>query len=207
VIQLDYSPDSAHLLSCSADCLQLWTALPDAQAAHPGAMMAQPHRTLELPRATTLRIAKVHPAWSSVLLATNEALEVRELRWSPGGRRAEASVRDDEASSLLSLKWRRDNLQVTAAAFTAQGNMLVVSDRGDRLLLLNYHGLQPAKVCALPWLEWARTLPPPDVRRPILTVTAITECPDVPRSPDQSCSGPSYLAVSSSWGEVLLLNV
>jgi hypothetical protein len=27
-----------------------------------------------------LRIALVHPTWSTVLLATNEALEVRELR-------------------------------------------------------------------------------------------------------------------------------
>lgn len=41
--------------------------------------------------------------------------------------------------------------QVTAAAFIAQGNMLVVSDRGDRLLLLNYHGLHAAKRAILPW--------------------------------------------------------
>ena len=48
-------------------------------------------------------------------------------------------------------------MQVTAAAFIAQGNMLVVSDRGDRLLFLTYHGLHPAKRCLLPW---ARPAPP-----------------------------------------------
>ena len=31
--------------------------------------------------------------------------------------------------------------------------MLVVSDRGDRLLLLNYHGLHAARRCVLPWAE------------------------------------------------------
>lgn len=51
-------------------------------------------------------------------------------------------------------------MQVTAAAFIAQGNMLVVSDRGDRLLLLNYHGLHPAKRCVLPWNQPARPVLP-----------------------------------------------
>ena len=51
----------------------------------------------------------------------------------------------------LALKWRRENLQVTAAAFVAQGNMIVVSDRGDRLLLLTHHGLHAATRCVLPW--------------------------------------------------------
>ena len=45
-------------------------------------------------------------------------------------------LRESDEPGLV-LKWRRENMQVTAAAFIAQGNMLVVSDRGDRLLLLN----------------------------------------------------------------------
>ena len=38
----------------------------------PGAMDEKPERTLRQPKGTTLRIAKVHPAWTSVLIATNE---------------------------------------------------------------------------------------------------------------------------------------
>jgi len=113
-------------------------------------------RTLMLPKGTTLRIAKVHPAWTSVLLATNEALEVRELRrCSP----ETLQLREPDDRGLV-LKWRRENMQVTAAAFIAQGNMLVVSDRGDRLLLLNYHGLHAAKRTVLPWDSPALSRPP-----------------------------------------------
>ena len=68
-----------------------------------------------------------------MLLATNEALEVRGLR---RGCTETLQLREPEDRGLV-LKWRRENMQVTAAAFIAQGNMLVVSDRGDRLLLLN----------------------------------------------------------------------
>jgi hypothetical protein len=52
---------------------------------------------------------------------------------------------------------------VTAATFVSHGNMLIVSDRGDRLLILNYHGLQAAKRCVLPWAIPQRSLevPPP----------------------------------------------
>ena len=31
--------------------------------------------------------------------------------------------------------------------------MIAISDRGDRLLLLNYHGLHPAKRVTLPWAD------------------------------------------------------
>ena len=63
-----------------------------------------------------------------MLLATNEALEVRELR-QPVGDPPMLASRSDGTELPLSLKWRRENVQVTAAAFIAQGNMLVVSDR------------------------------------------------------------------------------
>ena len=43
--------------------------------------------------------------------------------------------------------------QATAVAFIANGNMIAISDRGDRLLLLNYHGLHPAKRVTLPWAD------------------------------------------------------
>lgn len=119
-------------------------------------MDEKPERTLRLPKGTTVRIAKVHPAWSSVLIATNESLEVRELR-RPDAETpplASCSPKHDEGlrdDVPLALKWRRQNIQVTAAAFISHGNMLVVSDRGDRLLVLNYHGLQAAKRIVLPW--------------------------------------------------------
>ena len=51
-------------------------------------------------------------------------------------RRSAAAATACGAPPLFGLKWRRDTLQVTAAAFLAQGNMLCVSDRGDGLLLL-----------------------------------------------------------------------
>ena len=146
---------------------------------------------------------RVHPAWTSVLLATNEALEVRELPGASGG------------PTLLPLKWRRDNIQVTAAVFIAQGNMIAVSDRCDRLLLLNYHGLHAAKRCALPWANPLAAAPPVslaagDQRDPIYhgvpTVTALVECPDVARA-EEWRSGVSLLAVASSRGEVLLIKI
>jgi len=210
LLQLDFAPDSARLLSCSADCLQLWHAARSDQPGFPGAMAPQAACTWQFPAATVLNIAKVHPAWTSVLLATIESLEVRELRRGAGGRRSSApeeSAASPAHGSTFALKWRRENLQVTAAAFIAQGNMLVVSDRGDRLLVLNYHGLYPAKRCNLPWVEWGRLAPPRPERRPICTVTAITECPDVPTVSEDWRSGASHLAVASSWGEVLLLKV
>ena len=166
MIFLDYSPDSEQLLSCSPDCIQLWykEGLEDPiESRGPGAMDEKPERTLHQPNGTVIRIAKVHPAWTSVLVATNEALEVRELRrqesetprLSAGGGRDESC-----ADTPLGLKWRRQNMQVTAAAFISHGNMLVVSDRGDRLLLLNYHGLHAAKRCVLPWASPYSSAPP-----------------------------------------------
>ena len=119
-------------------------------------MDEKPERTLRLPKGTKVRIAKVHPAWSSVLIATNESLEVRELRRPDAETPPLASCAPKHDEGLrddvpLALKWRRQNIQVTAAAFISHGNMLVVSDRGDRLLVLNYHGLQAAKRIVLPW--------------------------------------------------------
>mmetsp|Transcript_5408 Transcript_5408/g.16070 ORF Transcript_5408/g.16070 Transcript_5408/m.16070 type:complete len:478 (-) Transcript_5408:107-1540(-) len=108
--------------------------------------------THALRRPASLILSRVHPAWTSLLLATSEALEVRELR------RSAAAATACGAPPLFGLKWRRDTLQVTAAAFLAQGNMLCVSDRGDRLLLLSYHGLTPAKAVALPWHSCRRPL-------------------------------------------------
>ena len=151
---LDYSPDSEQLLSCSPDCIEIWYKDGLDSPRGPGALDERPGRTLRQPQGTHLRIAKVHPAWTSVLLATNEALEVRELSRPPGadGALQLAGHSGPPPGELpLSLKWRREGMQVTAATFIAQGNMLVVSDRGDRLLLLNYHGLQAAKRCVLPW--------------------------------------------------------
>lgn len=118
-------------------------------------MDERPERTLRLPKGTSVRIAKVHPAWTSVLFATNENLEVRELRRHDHDTPQLASSPPDDArnDAPLGLKWRRQNMQVTAAAFISHGNMLVVSDRGDRLLLLNYHGLQAAKRVSLVWVD------------------------------------------------------
>ncbi|KAL1495322.1 hypothetical protein AB1Y20_017179 [Prymnesium parvum] len=96
---------------------------------------------------------------------------------------------------------------VTAAAFIAQGNMLVVSDRGDRLLLLNYHGLHAAKRAVLTWESPAASkLPLWPADGSVCTVTAITECPDVARS-EEWRSGVSHLAVSNSRGQVVLLKI
>jgi len=120
---LEYSPDSSLLLSCSSDALQLWDTR--ATVAAPAAVA-----THALRRPASLILSRVHPAWTSLLLATSEALEVRELR------RSAAAATACGAPPLFGLKWRRDTLQVTAAAFLAQGNMLCVSDRGDGLLLL-----------------------------------------------------------------------
>mmetsp|Transcript_71392 Transcript_71392/g.158739 ORF Transcript_71392/g.158739 Transcript_71392/m.158739 type:complete len:150 (-) Transcript_71392:344-793(-) len=122
-------------------------------------MEDKPERTLFFPHGISLRIAKVHPAWTSVMLATNEALEVRELRRSAADTLQLREPDDRRINRGLVLKWRRDNLQVTAAAFIAQGNMLVVSDRGDRLLLLNYHGLHAAKRIILPWSGVGLSIP------------------------------------------------
>jgi len=98
-------------------------------------------------------------------------------------------------------------MQVTAAAFIAQGNMLVVSDRGDRLLLLNYHGLHAAKRAVLTWESPAASkLPLWPADGSVCTVTAITECPDVARS-EEWRSGVSHLAVSNSRGQVVLLKI
>uniref|UniRef100_A0A7S2I0K6 Uncharacterized protein n=1 Tax=Haptolina brevifila TaxID=156173 RepID=A0A7S2I0K6_9EUKA len=159
MIFLDYSPDSEQLISCSADAVQLWykeglegSSYPESSRG-PGAMDDKPEHTLPMPKGTSLRIAKVHPAWTSVLLATNEALEVRELRRQDQVSEAPQLASRDREDQPLALKWRRQNMQVTAAAFISHGNMLVVSDRGDRLLLLNYHGLHAAKRCVLPWAD------------------------------------------------------
>ncbi|KAL1495329.1 hypothetical protein AB1Y20_017184 [Prymnesium parvum] len=201
MIALDYSPDSEQLLSCSADSVHVWGK--EVLGRGPGAMEEKPERTLVLPKGTTIRIAKVHPAWTSVLLATNEALEVRELR-RPSGETLQLREPDDRS---LVLKWRRENMQVTAAAFIAQGNMLVVSDRGDRLLLLNYHGLHAAKRAVLTWESPAASkLPLWPADGSVCTVTAITECPDVARS-EEWRSGVSHLAVSNSRGQVVLLKI
>ena len=181
MLLIDYSPDAEQLLSCSADCVQLWYQQRDCKASlesrgHaegrlPGSMDETPERTLRFPPGTTLCIAKLHPAWTSVLLATNEALEVRELRRRDGechaplagGAPASSSNDISRSGAPFSLKWRRQNIQVTAATFVSHGNMLIVSDRGDRLLILNYHGLQAAKRCVLPWAIPQRSLevPPP----------------------------------------------
>jgi len=170
MIFLDYSPDSEQLLSCSADAVQLWykeglESRGYLESRGPGAMDDKPEYTVRQPKGTCLRLAKVHPAWSSVLLATNEALEVRELRRHDASSempQLAGRERDDSrADAPLALKWRRQNIQVTAAAFISHGNMLVVSDRGDRLLLLNYHGLHAAKRCTLPWADPCTLHPAP----------------------------------------------
>lgn len=55
---------------------------------------------------------QVHPAWTSVMLATNEALEVRELRRSAADTLQLREPDDRRINRGLVLKWRRDNLQV-----------------------------------------------------------------------------------------------
>ncbi len=280
----EYSPDSEHLLSCSADSVHVWSRSgPEPSPLHEeddppprtvGEMCDQPDRALRFPKGTSLRIARVHPAWTSVLLATNEALEVRELIRttdafaSPSAAAsssiaASSSAAPSASSSALSpvaasaapaaalphlslsasggrllagahrrslpLKWRRENMQITAAAFIAQGNMLVVSDRGDRLLLLNYHGLHAAKRCVLPWESPHSSSPlglgfddELDERARgacsrgvcaggvctggVTTVTSIVECPDVAKA-EEWRSGVSQLAVANSRGDVLLIKI
>ena len=179
LLALQYAPDSEQLLSASADAVRVWCK-EVCESRGPGAMEDTPQYAHDLPDGVVLRLCLVHPTWSSVLLATNEALEVRELRPAGtaavplmlhghndggagvGGRSGGAGgdLRGS-ANRGLALKWRRDNMQVTAAAFLAQGNMLVVSDRGDRLLLLNYHGLHAAKRLVLPWAAPSRPLASP----------------------------------------------
>lgn len=201
MVMLDYSPDSEQLLSCSGDSIQVWCK-ETLETRGPGAMEEKAERTLIMPKGSTVRIAKVHPAWTSVLLATNEALEVRELRRC-SGELLQLREPDDRG---LAMKWRRENMQVTAAAFIAQGNMLVVSDRGDRLLLLNYHGLHAAKRVVLAWEHPSLSRLPIRPECTVCTVTAITECPDVARS-EEWRSGVSHLAVSNSRGEVVLVKI
>lgn len=75
-------------------------------------MEEKPKHTLRMPKGTTIRIAKVHPAWTSVLLATNEALEVRELK-RPSGETLQLRETKDRA---LPLKWRRENMQARGLA-------------------------------------------------------------------------------------------
>ena len=43
----------------------------------PGAMEELPEKTHAVAEGVQLRIALVHPTWSTLLLATNEALEVQ----------------------------------------------------------------------------------------------------------------------------------
>ena len=191
LLVLDYSPDSEHLLSVSADCVNVWNKDSGLENKGPGALNATVGRTHRLPAGTEIKLAKVHPAWTSVLIATNEYIEVRALQrpdaapgaaggsnltiFNDGSCVAEGSSstysggngRDGGGSSssyssscpvTLEKKWRKDNIQITAACFIAQGNMLAVSDRGDRLLLLNYHGLHAAKRCVLPWGQPSKSL-------------------------------------------------
>ena len=141
---------------------QVWNKESTLESRGPGALDEQPERTFRMPSGTSIRIAKVHPAWTSALFATNEALEVRELRRAAAEPPALSGRKGHESHAPLALKWRRENIQVTAAAFVAQGNILVVSDRGDRLLLLNYHGLHAAKRCVLPWDQPSRRLSTPN---------------------------------------------
>ena len=77
---LEYAPDSEALLSCSADAVQLWykEGLEGGCGENrgPGAMDERAEHTYRMPKGTSLRMAKVHPAWTAVLLRTNESLEV-----------------------------------------------------------------------------------------------------------------------------------
>jgi len=217
LLHLDYSPDSARLLSCSADAVQLWETA--AMHARP-----KPLETLVLPESSRLRLSRVSPDWTALLIGTDEALELRDLRRPNDVRRRSSD--GGSAGSLLSLRWRRDNMQVTAAAFISRGRMLCVSDRGDRLLIFSVDGPTPVKACSLPWHSWGRgvsslTEPLHDADSthgdgastsldsiPIIersgsakhgrlcVVTAITECPEV-RVGDGRGGSPSFPAISA----------
>ena len=78
MLLLDYSPDSSQMISCSADTIQLWAKDP-LERRGAGALDEAAAVTLRMPTGTSIHLVKVHPAWTSVLLATNDALEVRSL--------------------------------------------------------------------------------------------------------------------------------
>lgn len=154
LLSLEYSPDSSRILSCSADAVQLWATA--SMHACP-----VPLRTLTVPDPSRIVLSRVHPTWDSLFIATDDAIELREL--GATGADAPATLLRRSAAEaggpLLSLRWRRDNIQVTAAAFVSSGSMLCVSDRGDRLLLFAAYGPAPVKACSLPWLRWGQAVP------------------------------------------------
>ena len=196
------------LLSCSSDYVALWSR-DDVDA---DTIEAVPQCELRLPQGVDVRLVMPHPAWECVLFATNEALEVRRI---PGPQD------NVDESNAFGLRWRAEGLQVTAAVFVAKGNMLAVSDRGDRLLLLSFHGLVPAKRLHL---LWRSVLAPHDggegVGREnggedgapaqlgdVRIVVTIAECPDPPPSILSVSTPLTRLAVGSSLGEVITLAV
>jgi len=151
LLALDYSPDSSRILSCSSDAIQIWATA--SMHACP-----VPLRTLSVPEPSRIVLSRVHPTWDSLFLATNESIELRELGTAADAPRRSAAVSEADGP-LLSLRWRRDNMQVTAAAFVSNGSMLCVSDRGDRLLFFTTRRPAPVKVCTLPWLRWGQAVP------------------------------------------------
>ena len=189
-----HSPDGLRLFSCSSDCLQLWWrrlptgALGKKEEAYvQGAMRWEgtPEHTLFQPRGDEVRLAMVHPSWRSVLLATNEALEVRQLvdRSATGG----ASSTPQQQLGIV----QRREMQVTAACFAVEGSRLVVSDRGDRLLVFVYDGLQPSvQVVLHPFT--------PSICRPVSSMVEFFHT---------VASGSAYLAVGSDRGHVKLVLV
>ena len=107
MLLLDYSPDSSQMISCSADTIQLWAKDP-LERRGAGALDEAAAVTLRMPTGTSIHLVKVHPAWTSVLLATNDALEVRSLARAtpPAHRHQQASNAADggggSAAPLLS---------------------------------------------------------------------------------------------------------
>tara|TARA_B110001450_G_scaffold61192_1_gene57980 strand:- start:3928 stop:5274 length:1347 start_codon:yes stop_codon:yes gene_type:complete len=182
---LDYSlrPNTPYLqlLSCSSDHIALWRR----ESTMAETFETVPQCEFHQPRGVDLLLALPHPTWEYALFATNEALEVRRI----------PTPSENDASKALNLRWRFDGMQVTAATFVAKGNMLSVSDRGDRLLLLISHGLLPVKMFYFSWLN-----PDPKATR----VAAIVECPDrISSAP----TGVMRLIVASSHGDMIALVV
>ena len=182
---LDYSlrPNAPYLqlLSCSSDHIALWRR----ESTMAETFETVPQCEFHQPRGVDLLLALPHPTWEYALFATNEALEVRRI----------PTPSENDASKALNLRWRFDGMQVTAATFVAKGNMLSVSDRGDRLLLLISHGLLPVKMFYFSWLN-----PDPKATR----VAAIVECPDrISSAP----TGVMRLIVASSHGDMIALVV
>lgn len=94
----------------------------------------------------SVRLVQIHPHSKLILVVLAEFLQLRELRnntiYVPG----------------LKLVCQR-SVSVTAACFSVSGGMVIVSDRGDRILMFSVDGnLKPTVCVNVPWGRGTGTL-------------------------------------------------